>query len=84
MPLKIEGKNPIFANLWTPSRQFEPHHSIMRGKSGNLKQYSQSVVRLQHAYQTWWVSHHPHLKSVVLLGHGVRQINIQTDITSAV
>ena len=38
-PLKnLRGKKTIFANLWTQSGHFEPHHSIMRGKLGNLKQ----------------------------------------------
>jgi len=33
-----ERKTPIFADLWTQDRHFEPRHSLMRGKSGNLKQ----------------------------------------------
>jgi len=37
-PLKISGaKTLIFASLRTQSRHFEPNHSIMRGKSGNLE-----------------------------------------------
>ena len=37
-PLKFEGrKNPIFADLRTQNRHFEPRHSLMREKSGNLK-----------------------------------------------
>ena len=39
VPLKNAGrKSPIFANFRTQSRHFEPHHSTLRGKSGNLQQ----------------------------------------------
>ena len=76
-PVKFEGrKTAIFANLRTQSRHFEPHHS---GKLGNLEQYGQSVARLRRRYQTRCGSHHPQLRSVVLLRHGVGQVNVQID-----
>jgi len=51
----------------------------MSEKSGNLKQHGQSA-----AATTSVGSHHPRLGSVVPLGHGVGQINLQIDISSAV
>jgi len=43
----------------------------------------QSAARLGRPYQTRWESHHPFLISVVPLGHGVGQVNVRIDITSA-
>ena len=50
----LRGENPpIFADLRTKYRHFEPRHSAMRGKSRNLKQQGQSVTRWGRSYQTW-------------------------------
>jgi len=38
VPPKIEGQKANFADLRTQNRHFEPRHSLMRGKSENLKQ----------------------------------------------
>ena len=38
-PNKFEGrKPPLFGAFQAQNRDFEPRHSILRGKSGNLKQ----------------------------------------------
>lgn len=49
------------------------------------KQQCQSVRvhRLGRPYETWWRSHYPQLRSVVLLAHGVGLVNVQIHITSA-
>jgi len=71
-PLKIWGvKTPIFSDLRTQNRHFEPTHSLMRGKSGNLKQQGQSLVRWVRSYQTWRVSP----PTSVPLEYGVGQVN---------
>ena len=76
-----------FRQFADPNSIFWAPPFIERGKTGNpkqVKQPSQSVARLWRPYQTWWGSNHPRLRSVVSLGHGVKQIIVRIDITSAV
>jgi len=65
----LRGEKPILADLRTQSRHFETRHSLMRGKSGNLKQQGQSVVIAEDVQKlstpnTEGVPHPP-LRSVV-------------------
>ena len=80
---KIEGREaPIFANLQTQSRHFEPHHSIkvvhilsiMLGKSktkGSVRGCARMPIPIMMG------SHHQWLRLVVSLGMGMEEVNIQ-------
>ena len=54
---KFKGqKTPIFADLRTQNQHYELRNSLMRRKSGNLKQQGQSLAMSGRPYQTWWES----------------------------
>jgi len=44
-PKNLRSEKPQFSPIYRPKIDTGPQHSIMRGKSGNLKQWGQSVAR---------------------------------------
>ena len=75
----LRGEKLQFSPICGPiNRHFESRHSLMRGKSENLKQWGQSMARWGRPYQTWRGSPYPPLRSVVLLVCGVGQVNFES------
>jgi len=67
-PKTLRGENLNFLQFAIPQSTLwaSPFHNAREIEKS--KTMGQSVARIRREYQTWWVSHHPRLRSVVPLG----------------